>query len=461
MSQSPEFKSRHLSLPFIAPAQAQKHVTHNEALRMVDSLLQISVNAVDAATPPSTPTPGARYIIGAEAGGDWTDKDGQLAAFEDGAWAFYPPQAGWIIWDKTEGALRVFDGTEWRAVEGTGSSEPTVPPTGAAQWGVNTAADDTNRLSVKSDAVLLSHDDVTPGSGDIQIKLNKQNAANTGSFLWQTNYSGRAEIGTNGDDALSVKVSADGTDWKTALRIDGESGAVSLPLTPAPAQIVNILPDGGRFAGVPEQNGLLASAFVVPNYFSSRNQSVMSEGPKFIHNNTTFGGSRGVLDPDIEALMIRLRTNPWLRRNGVEFFTTLVTSGDGTVGSSLSADGIDHYLALYNPIVPLPSRFTMTLHMRVRVGSVMLRMADNADVYIDGVLMSADTRVAVSDGWKQVSWLYWFDIGSEENYSSSLHRLYAALGTQWLFALPFYTSGHLPQDTGLIYDVTPSASVWT
>lgn len=35
--------STHLSLPYLAPAQAQKHVTHNEGLRMLDVLVQLSL----------------------------------------------------------------------------------------------------------------------------------------------------------------------------------------------------------------------------------------------------------------------------------------------------------------------------------------------------------------------------------------------------------------------------------
>lgn len=32
-----------LNLPYIAAAQAQKHVTHNEALRALDAIIQLSV----------------------------------------------------------------------------------------------------------------------------------------------------------------------------------------------------------------------------------------------------------------------------------------------------------------------------------------------------------------------------------------------------------------------------------
>jgi hypothetical protein len=41
----------HLLLPYILAAQAQKHVTHNEALRILDGLVQLSVLDRDLTAP--------------------------------------------------------------------------------------------------------------------------------------------------------------------------------------------------------------------------------------------------------------------------------------------------------------------------------------------------------------------------------------------------------------------------
>jgi Protein of unknown function (DUF2793) len=41
-----------LHLPFIVAAQAQKHVTHNEALRALDAVVQLAVLDRDLAAPP-------------------------------------------------------------------------------------------------------------------------------------------------------------------------------------------------------------------------------------------------------------------------------------------------------------------------------------------------------------------------------------------------------------------------
>ena len=85
-----------LSLPLIQPAQAQKHVTHNEALRVLDVVVQLVVIAADQTAPPAVAAAGDRYIVAAPASGAWTGHAGEVAYFMDGAWSFIAPQAGWL-----------------------------------------------------------------------------------------------------------------------------------------------------------------------------------------------------------------------------------------------------------------------------------------------------------------------------------------------------------------------------
>src|SRR5690606_38955500 len=88
--------------------------------------------------------------------------------------------------------------------------------------GIGTTADATNRLSVNSPAVLFNRE-----TDDVQLKLNKEAAGDTASLLFQTGFSGRAEVGLAGSDALSFKVSEDGAAWTGALRLDAPTGMVS------------------------------------------------------------------------------------------------------------------------------------------------------------------------------------------------------------------------------------------
>ena len=80
-----------LQLPYIMPAQAQKHVTHNEAIRGLDALIQLSAIDKDLSVPPMAPSDGDRYIVASVASGDWSGKEGQVAAWQDNAWMYYQP----------------------------------------------------------------------------------------------------------------------------------------------------------------------------------------------------------------------------------------------------------------------------------------------------------------------------------------------------------------------------------
>ncbi len=342
-----------LVLPYLAANQSQKHVTVNEALRRLDAMVQITVQNVALAAPPGSPTEGQRWILPASPTGAWAGHAGQIAAWQDGTWAFYAPLDGWTavdvstdtlllynagtgIWaglitgvfsdaaftlqddlDPTKqarfqtagftaGATRVFtlpDATTslaGLAVAQTFSAKQTLSnanndlgtstatgttnlATGATLNGstktvnIGTAgvsgsttnvaigsavagalgtltinsptvtfgssvsaiamaaanvsalylglggatADATNRLSINAPASLFNN----AGAGH-QVKVNKAAATDTGSFLFQTGFSGRAEFGLTGSDDFQIKVSGDGATWFNALQLERTSGRV-------------------------------------------------------------------------------------------------------------------------------------------------------------------------------------------------------------------------------------------
>ncbi len=111
-----------LGLPLLEAAQAQKHVTHNEALDRIDALVQLAVLSRTIATPPATPAEGDRYLVAAGPTGDWTGHAGELAYRSGGIWRFALPKAGWRLWVQAESLLLVFDGTAWAGVGGGGAS---------------------------------------------------------------------------------------------------------------------------------------------------------------------------------------------------------------------------------------------------------------------------------------------------------------------------------------------------
>lgn len=218
MSESP-----HLGLGYLAPSQAQKHVTINEAFRRLDALVQLGVLDRTLAAAPPAPDEGDRHIVAAGATGAWGGRDGDIAAWLDGAWVFIEPKPGWLAYVAAEGELVARVGSNWVSALGSLSSLEAL-----TRLGVNATADAVNRLAVASQAVLLTHD----GAG-VQLKLNKAAAGDTASLIYQTGYSGRAELGLAGSDGFSLKVSATGAAWVTALVVDPASGAVDMPATPA------------------------------------------------------------------------------------------------------------------------------------------------------------------------------------------------------------------------------------
>ncbi|MDE2579537.1 MAG: DUF2793 domain-containing protein [Hyphomicrobiales bacterium] len=216
-----------LALPFIDAAQAQKHVTHNEALTMLDALVQTSVKARDALAPPATPAEGDRYLVGANAQGAFAGHVNALAAFDNGGWAFLPPRAGWRCYVEADNSVLIFNGANWSDFGLTLKTFQNV-----ALFGLNASANAANPFAVKSGGALFAA--VAPadgGAGDFRLTLNKSGVANTVSQIYQTNWSGRAETGLTGDDRFHIKVSADGALWREALSIDPASGLVVLPQT--------------------------------------------------------------------------------------------------------------------------------------------------------------------------------------------------------------------------------------
>lgn len=206
--------SPNLALPYLQASQAQKHVTHNAALEALDVIVQLVLQSFSETTPPLAPQDGQVWAIGAGAVNDWAGHDGELAAWSNGGWLFVTPQIGWRAAIGTE--VRVWDGTVWTgALQGGLQNIPGI--------GVNTSYDAINKLAVSAEATLLDHD----GAGH-QLKLNKSLPGDTAALLFQTGYSGRAEMGTLGGDDFAVKVSPDGTAWSTALSVDGASNATTI-----------------------------------------------------------------------------------------------------------------------------------------------------------------------------------------------------------------------------------------
>jgi hypothetical protein len=205
-------ESRNLNLPLLMPSQAQKHVTHNEALTALDAIVQLAVADRNRTSPPGSPADGARHIVASGATGEWAGHAGEIACFLDGGWRFFVPRDGWLAWLTDEAKLMVRKGGAWQSVVENFLS-----------LGVNATADATNRLAIASAASLFSHE-----GSDHQLTINKADAGARATLMLQAAYSGRAEIGLIGNNDLLFKVSADGSTFVEAVRVNNATGDTCL-----------------------------------------------------------------------------------------------------------------------------------------------------------------------------------------------------------------------------------------
>jgi Protein of unknown function (DUF2793) len=214
-----------LLLPYIMPSQAQKHVTHNETLAMLDALVQLAVLDRDLATPPASPATGDCYIVAASAGGAWTGQSGKIAYYQDGSWQFLSPGRGWMACCLDEASLLYWTGSAWASFPVVVSNLQNL-----SLLGIGTTADTTNPFSAKVNKALWTAKTAAEGGdGDLRYTMNKETISDTASLLMQTGFSGRAELGLIGDNNLTAKVSSDGSTWRNAMVVDAASGKVTLP----------------------------------------------------------------------------------------------------------------------------------------------------------------------------------------------------------------------------------------
>jgi hypothetical protein len=102
-----------LALPLLATAKAQKEMTHNEALVILDSMVQPVVVAVSPPAVPTSPTLGQAWIVGTSPTGAWTGQGGALAVWTAGGWRFVAPFEGMTIWCVADSMAFRRAGSSW------------------------------------------------------------------------------------------------------------------------------------------------------------------------------------------------------------------------------------------------------------------------------------------------------------------------------------------------------------
>ncbi len=107
MSDTPQ-----LQLPLLASAQAQKHVTVNEALIRLDALTQPVALSSTIEAPPLA-ADGDAYIVPEGATGEWAGHENSLAVYDNGGWLFLTPRRGWRVWIEDQNDYATYVSNRW------------------------------------------------------------------------------------------------------------------------------------------------------------------------------------------------------------------------------------------------------------------------------------------------------------------------------------------------------------
>lgn len=399
--------SPNLGLPLMEAAQAQKHVTHNEALVLLDALTQISVADMAANTPPSAPIAGLRVVVGPSPTGAFAGHSNKIAFHDQGLWRFITPRDGWLVWASSLAALFVYSGAAWvRLTDLLGAIQ------NLGRLGVGTQADAANPISFKGpNALFTARYAAEGGDGALRFKLNKENGAATVSQLYQTNWSGRAETGLIGDNLWSVRRSDDGATWTTPLVVDtgqvrilnGTLANPGLAFSGAPSTGLSRAPDGSLCAAVAGQEiwrgapsgalSVLSSAVIGDN---TGNRGRLTIGIGLFHG--LYFGNRGSMGALLDGVFC-------LRDNAGTGFSRLQFGGSDSNFPAIKRSG-----AVLQARLADDSAFTGVECSYVKPASFTVATVPSASALGAGATIfvsneSGGAVVAFSDGtsWRRVT----------------------------------------------------------
>jgi len=120
--------------------------------RGIQSLVLPNVKSLALSTPPVSPAFGDTYIVGAAPSGAWAGQANSITAWAidpqdgtvtSGAWEFYAPQSGWLVFDQNTNASYAWNGSAWVLSKSapklavTATSTTTLSPLSTSSFRIN------------------------------------------------------------------------------------------------------------------------------------------------------------------------------------------------------------------------------------------------------------------------------------------------------------------------------------
>ncbi len=233
--------------PEIAEGQASKHLTHNEALRMVEVALGTKAQSAPINTPPTSPVEGTLYIVGTAPTGAWAGKANNLALRINGFWLFVPPTVELApIYSKLENNFYHYNGSAWVAlVLSAAGSNTTASNVGVGGLGLfKQKTGETlefKTINAASTKIIVSND-AANSEVDIDVDESKLSLNNIGGAIDDAKHGARgggnlhaiATTSTNGFMSSADKNKLDGisgTGAASPIASSATSGTVKIDVT--------------------------------------------------------------------------------------------------------------------------------------------------------------------------------------------------------------------------------------
>jgi len=199
--------------------------------------------------------------------------------------------------------------------------------------------------------------------------------------------------------------------------------------------LLNLLPDSGRFGGRANPLSLkVTGAFANNTFLDIYNGGSCVSAGKFIHDNTTYGGTEGTLTPSVISLVEAMGLKEEDARYGVEFYVAEYKQGSGTQAGSILTDGTDVYLVTVNNgrlLFGFDKSCTFTCWIRRISGSVGI----GADHYRNEVFTEKGTPL--TDKWVRLR----YNQSQSRGYDNAYPKIHATHGAVFQIALPAFFNG--------------------
>jgi hypothetical protein len=220
-------------LPFILTSQAQKHVTHNQELQILDALVQLTAISSSRSVRP----PGAQeadiYIIANSTTGVWSGHEHDIVVYWTQSWHFYTPRVGWRAYIVAQNMQIVYTGKHWVSDGSTQLQNLTL-------LGVNATATAAVLVHVWANTAVWSAKSISDGgSGGMLQVLERDGIADDLGFTLKTDGICTAVLGQFGFDRFWVSVSLDGKSFSYALSINISTGIVDFDALPRLKSTIN------------------------------------------------------------------------------------------------------------------------------------------------------------------------------------------------------------------------------